>query len=127
MYEKYGKRFPNITEQEITDFWHQYQTLDVNGDGLLDYDEIGQVLESSGDRSTVQRRREYLEKHLNADDFGAIDFEQFLQLVNSITAECAGEDSAAGGKQNSGLLSGKKNLEVLRKLSLEAIPNNELF
>ena len=127
MYEKYHKRFPNITEQEITDFWHQYQTLDMNGDGLLDYDEIGHVLDSSGDRSTIQKRREYFDKHLNADSLGAIDFEHFLDLVNSITA-----DSESGGceklqRQNSGLLSGKKNLEILRKLSLEAILDNELF
>ena len=75
---------------------------------------ISGVLDSVGDRTTVQRRREYFNKHLSERELGAIDFERFLDLVNSAETSC-------------GLLSGKRNLEILRKLPLEDILRNGLF
>ena len=106
------------------------QTLDINGDGLLDYDEIKQFLDSSGDTTAVKKvLREYFDNHLDADTLGEIDFMSFLDLVNSITVDNNYEDDSGTTvqRQNSGLLSGKKTVEILRKLSLETILNNQLF
>ena len=40
MYDKYRKEFPGITEQEINDLKLQFQTFDLNQDGLIDYNEL---------------------------------------------------------------------------------------
>ena len=105
--------------------------MDINGDGLLDYDEIKQFLDSSGDTTAVKKvLREYFDNHLDADTLGEIDFMSFLDLVNSITVDNNCENACDGStvqRQNSGLLSGKKTVEILRKLSLETILNNQLF
>lgn len=74
MYEKYKKDFPNITEQELMDLKMQFQTFDLNMDGLIDYNELGQVLDDLGDKSSIERRRQYFED-MDADGSGAIDFE----------------------------------------------------
>merc|ERR1711948_191109 len=79
MYETYKKDFPNITEQELMDLKLQFQTFDLNMDGLIDYNELGQVLDDLGDKSSQQRRKQYFDD-MDADGSGAIDFEEFLHL-----------------------------------------------
>lgn len=79
MFDKYRERFPEITEQEIFDLKLQFQTFDLNRDGLIDYNELGQVLDDLGDRSVAARRQQYFDE-MDVDGSGAIDFEEFLAV-----------------------------------------------
>lgn len=79
MFDKYREQFPEITEQEIFDLKLQFQTFDLNRDGLIDYNELGQVLDDLGDRSVGARRQQYFDE-MDVDGSGAIDFEEFLAV-----------------------------------------------
>lgn len=79
MFDKYREQFPEITEQEIFDLKLQFQTFDLNRDGLIDYNELGQVLDDLGDRSVAARRQQYFDE-MDVDGSGAIDFEEFLAV-----------------------------------------------
>merc|ERR1712099_32937 len=129
MYETYKKDFPNITEQELMDLKLQFQTFDLNMDGLIDYNELGQVLDDLGDKSSQTRRKQYFDD-MDADGSGAIDFEEFLHLIDSISASKYDVDNPQDqDKKDIGLLCnvGKQNLHTLRQLSLDEKLNNNLF
>ncbi|XP_057295745.1 uncharacterized protein LOC130624193 [Hydractinia symbiolongicarpus] len=79
-HKKYVEKFPKFTLGEISDLKLQFQTFDLNQDGLIDCNELMQVLDDLGDKSSLEKRQEYFEE-IDEDGSGAIDFEEFMGLI----------------------------------------------
>ena len=57
-----------------------FNTVDASGDGLIDYDEIGQLLQILGQRFTQAELRDIV-RRLDTDGNGTVDFDEFVELV----------------------------------------------
>jgi len=122
--EHFLLRFPNFSENELSDLRLQFQTFDLNQDNLIDYKELMQVLDDLGDTSGPERREQYFQE-VDEDGSGAIDFEEFIGLIHRLQYEQ--EDDRE--MNNLGLLCklGGENLQTLRKISLSEKLLNGLF
>ncbi|KAL9980970.1 hypothetical protein ACROYT_G009619 [Oculina patagonica] len=74
------EEFPEFKEGDIVDLRLQFQTFDLNQDGIIDFKELMQVLDDLGDRSEPSVRQQYFNE-IDKDGSGAIDFEEFLALI----------------------------------------------
>ncbi|EDO50072.1 predicted protein [Nematostella vectensis] len=79
-YEELKEMYPKFEIGDIIDLRLQYQTFDINQDGVIDFSELMQVLDDLGDRSDVSVREAYFHQ-IDMDNSGAIDFEEFLTLI----------------------------------------------
>jgi len=68
------KRKTQVALQEM------FSSVDASGDGLIDYDEIGQLLQILGQRFTQAELRDIV-RRLDTDGNGTVDFDEFVELV----------------------------------------------
>ncbi|XP_013419291.1 uncharacterized protein LOC106179995 [Lingula anatina] len=76
-------RFPQWDEEDIWELKAEFQTFDFNQDGILDFNELTELLDTMGDDSSEGLRLLGL-RAINFKDSQGIDFEQFLQYVYNI-------------------------------------------
>ncbi|XP_066921924.1 uncharacterized protein [Clytia hemisphaerica] len=114
------EKFPNFTQQKISDLKLQFTAFDLNHDGLIDYHEMMQVLDDLGNSSSDATREEYFAE-IDEDGSGAIDFEEFLGLIYSLQHE------KTRGQSDLLYQVGQDNISVLRELTLSEKLLNGLF
>jgi hypothetical protein len=61
-----------------------FQMFDVSGDGVVDFEEFCAILNDFGDKATPEIRMKYFSK-AKTDEFGAIDFDDFLMIMYELT------------------------------------------
>ncbi|MFN6465810.1 MAG: EF-hand domain-containing protein [Nostoc sp. DedVER02] len=69
-----------IDEQEIGKLWQAFKVLDVDGNGSISTDELGEVMRSLGQNPTEAGLRDLI-KEIDVDLSGTIDFEEFKTLM----------------------------------------------
>ncbi|MFN6486910.1 MULTISPECIES: EF-hand domain-containing protein [unclassified Nostoc] len=69
-----------IDEQEIEKLWQAFKVLDVDGNGSISTDELGEVMRSLGQNPTETGLRDLI-KEIDVDLSGTIDFEEFKTLM----------------------------------------------
>ncbi|XP_064619574.1 uncharacterized protein LOC135483010 [Lineus longissimus] len=78
--EDMKRSFPNWKANQLIEFKSQFLMFDLNQDGLIDFEELNEVLIDLGDESSDEERRDYFNNY-DEDGSGRIDFEEFLQLL----------------------------------------------
>jgi len=78
--KKVREKYPLWTYEDLMDLKAQFQTFDINQDGLIDFEELCSVLEEIGDESTEQTRQD-LFSEMDEDGSGGIDFEEYLTII----------------------------------------------
>eukprot|EP00918_Siedleckia_nematoides_P028946 GHVU01062203.1.p1 GENE.GHVU01062203.1~~GHVU01062203.1.p1 ORF type:complete len:192 (+),score=31.00 GHVU01062203.1:380-955(+) len=116
-----AERFENFTVQDILDLKAQFQTFDLNQDGLIDFPELCAVLDELGDESDGETRKTYFDE-LDHDSSGAVDFEEFLDLIKYV-----GKDSESGNLLGHMFQEGTQNTRNVRKLSVAQQITTGLF
>lgn len=119
--ETIKNRFPHWTDEMILDLKAQFQTFDINLDGLIDFQELGHVLNELGDTSDEAARRRYFEE-LDEDGSGAIDFEEYLALIDAVLS-----GKSKLNKIGQLCQSGSENAQKLRQLSIVQQIDHGLF
>ncbi len=71
-----------INEQEIEKLWQAFKVLDVDGNGAISTEELGEVMRSLGQNPTEAGLRDLI-KEIDVDLSGTIDFEEFKTLMIS--------------------------------------------
>ncbi|WP_375513975.1 EF-hand domain-containing protein [uncultured Nostoc sp.] len=69
-----------INEQEIEKLWQAFKVLDVDGNGAISTDELGEVMRSLGQNPTETGLRDLI-KEIDVDLSGTINFEEFKTLM----------------------------------------------
>ncbi|NEU83487.1 EF-hand domain-containing protein [Nostoc sp. UIC 10630] len=69
-----------IDEQEIEKLWQAFKVLDVDGNGAISTDELGEVMRSLGQNPTETGLRDLI-KEIDVDLSGTIDFDEFKTLM----------------------------------------------
>jgi Ca2+-binding EF-hand superfamily protein len=69
-----------IDEQEIAKLWQAFKVLDVDGNGAISTNELGEVMRSLGQNPTETGLRDLI-KEIDVDLSGTIDFEEFKTLM----------------------------------------------
>ena len=69
-----------INEQEIEKLWQAFKVLDVDGNGAISTEELGEVMRSLGQNPTETGLRDLI-KEIDVDLSGTIDFEEFKTLM----------------------------------------------
>lgn len=118
-------KYPLWSYEDLMDLKAQFQTFDINQDGLIDFQELCSVLEEIGDESPESMRRElFLE--MDEDDSGGIDFEEYLTLLHTLTK---GQSALMPASECLGVLrhEGTLNAQRVRKLSVSQQIKNGLF
>ncbi|XP_068679858.1 troponin C, isotype alpha-like [Montipora foliosa] len=109
--------FPDFNEGDILDLRLQFQTFDLNQDGIIDYQELMQVLDDLGDRSDHDVREQYFQQ-IDKDGSGAIDFEEFLALIHELRKTSESFGSNEYGQIGNLCKRGTDNIQRVRKLSV---------
>jgi len=78
--KKVREKYPLWTYEDLMDLKAQFQTFDINQDGLIDFEELSSVLEEIGDESSEETRQD-LFNEMDEDGSGGIDFEEYLTLI----------------------------------------------
>lgn len=73
-----------MSETDFADLRDQFNSFDLNKDGMIDLEELCVVLDRLGDGSTPEERQQHFDT-VDTDDSGAVDFEEFLELVQRVT------------------------------------------
>jgi len=110
--ESIKARYPQWSYEQIMDLKAQFQTFDLNQDGLIDFQELCAVLDELGDRSNSESRRQYFEE-LDEDGSGAVDFDEYLTLVHSVLSGNSSLNTIGQLCKN-----GTENAQRLRQLSI---------
>jgi len=123
--KKVREKYPLWTYEDLMDLKAQFQTFDINQDGLIDFEELCSVLEEIGDESTEQTRQD-LFSEMDEDGSGGIDFEEYLTLLHTLTN---GASAMMPASQCLGVLKqeGTENAQRVRKLSVAQQIQNGLF
>nr|XP_058955344.1 uncharacterized protein LOC131782607 [Pocillopora verrucosa] len=112
------EEFPEFKESDISDLRLQFQTFDLNQDGIIDFRELTQVLDDLGDKSEPAVREQYF-SNIDKDGSGAIDFEEFLALICQLRKTNADFlQSSELGQIGSLCKRGTDNIQRVRKLSV---------
>lgn len=129
-------RFPDWKgHHDLVDIRAQFQSLDLNQDGLVDFHELCIVLDELGDRSPVRVRKKYFGE-IDIDGSGAVDFEEFVSLLYTIDKKRIAAAKMQKNKKtratkmdNLSVLckEGCENTQRVRKLSVAQQINNGLF
>ncbi|XP_020916673.2 probable calcium-binding protein CML23 [Exaiptasia diaphana] len=114
--------FPRFDMSDILDLRLQFQSFDVNQDGIIDFNELMQVLDDLGDHSDAETRQEYFQQ-IDVDGSGAIDFEEFLGLIHKLRSEAEDELGQLGNLCKRGT----DNIQRVRKLSVAQQMQTGLF
>lgn len=61
----------------------QFNSFDLNKDSMIDLEELSIVLDRLGDKSTAKERERHFDA-VDTDASGAVDFEEFLHLVQRV-------------------------------------------
>lgn len=86
--QKLLQKFPFWDVERILDLKSQFLMFDLNQDGLIDFEELCQVLDDMGDTSSVVLRRSYFDK-IDKDKSNTVDFEEFNELIYRVQfGEC---------------------------------------
>jgi len=129
--KRISQKYPGWNYEDIMDLKAQFQTFDINQDGLIDYEELKSVLDEIGDESPEELRKD-LFKQMDEDGSGGIDFEEYLTLIHHITHGHSHTTSNTGismDKNTLGVLKqeGTVNAQRVRKLSVVQQIQNGLF
>ena len=73
-----------LSDQQLADYKETFSMFDRDGDGTIDADELGTVMNSLGINPTESEIREMIEK-VDLDKNGTIDFGEFCALMISKT------------------------------------------
>ncbi|XP_078361341.1 uncharacterized protein LOC144645661 [Oculina patagonica] len=112
------EEFPEFKEGDIVDLRLQFQTFDLNQDGIIDFKELMQVLDDLGDRSEPSVRQQYFNE-IDKDGSGAIDFEEFLALIYQLRKKTdVFNERSEFGQIGSLCKRGTDNIQRVRKLSV---------
>eukprot|EP00051_Salpingoeca_urceolata_P030446 m.8905 g.8905 ORF g.8905 m.8905 type:complete len:202 (+) comp3367_c0_seq1:101-706(+) len=76
----YQRRWPDWSEEDISDLRDQFTTYDVNRDGIISIEELSTVLDDLGDTSGAEERSRQFAL-ADTDGSGGVDFEEFLELL----------------------------------------------
>eukprot|EP00128_Syssomonas_multiformis_P008941 Colp12_sorted_trinity150504_noHs@31464 len=82
-YAEIAERWPHWSEEDVHYFHRQFKKFDKNQDKSIDFNELCMMLDELGDRSTLQERQKSFAEQ-DADNSGAIDFEEFLVLIDKV-------------------------------------------
>ena len=117
-----AEQFPNLEEGAIQDFKMQFLTLDMNRDGLIDYEEFAVLLDELEDDSNEETRRGNF-SDIDIDGSGAIDFEEFLEYIHTIItySDQTRDKIALLCKQ------GSEKAKCVRRMSIVTQMENGLF
>ncbi|XP_031551458.1 calmodulin-related protein-like [Actinia tenebrosa] len=121
-FQTLAEEFPKFDMSDILDLRLQFQTFDINQDGIIDFNELMQVLDDLGDNSDEKIREEYFQQ-IDVDGSGAIDFEEFLGLIHKLRSETEDEF----GKLGSLCRRGTDNIQRVRQLSVTEQMQTGLF
>ncbi|GAA5816564.1 hypothetical protein MFLAVUS_010094 [Mucor flavus] len=75
-----------LTQEQITEYREAFQLFDRNGDGSISASELGVVLRSFGMNPSDAELQDMV-NGVDADNNGHIDFEEFLNLVKTLTPD----------------------------------------
>ncbi|XP_066296556.1 uncharacterized protein [Branchiostoma lanceolatum] len=120
-YDELIEQYPQWSVDDINAFRMQFKSFDLNQDGLIDYRELCQVLDEMGDESKEEVRRDYFAK-VDVDGSGAVDFEEFLGLIDQVTSS-----ADSGGGLGMMCSRGTESVRKLRRLTFEQQLNYGLF
>ncbi|XP_055341279.1 uncharacterized protein LOC129590205 isoform X2 [Paramacrobiotus metropolitanus] len=101
-YEEIMKKYPKLTREDIKDYQIEFKLLDLNQDGLLDFDELSQLLDNIGDNSN-REKRQLLFQEIDVDNSGLLDFDEFLTLMDILAGKPKTdqpEEGSLGARQN---------------------------
>ncbi|GAV03510.1 hypothetical protein RvY_13919 [Ramazzottius varieornatus] len=100
-YEEIMKKYPRLTKEDIKDYQIEFKLLDLNQDGLLDFDELSQLLDNIGDNSN-REKRQLLFQEIDVDNSGLLDFDEFLTLMDILAGKPRRTDAQddVGDRQN---------------------------
>ena len=115
-------QYPMWTSDDILDFKAQFQSFDINQDGLIDFHELSCVLTELGDESDLATR-ETLFREMDVDNSGGIDFEEYLELLYHVLEE-KGEGTRAIAMLNQDTT---ENSQKVRRLSVVQQIEHGLF
>ncbi|CAG7834613.1 unnamed protein product [Allacma fusca] len=91
------KSFPRWDTNIINRQRAIFQVFDANCDGAVDYEEFNTVLSEFGDKTPPEIRLKYFCR-AKTDEFGALDFDDFLNICYELTGneiECPSDRSLA--------------------------------
>ena len=74
-----GQKFVLSKEQQ-SELKEAFEVFDVNGDGNIDADELGMILEAVGRKMTLEQVQDAIAKIDSSGD-GEIGYDEFLQLM----------------------------------------------
>merc|ERR1712178_187836 len=123
--KKVREKYPLWTYEDLMDLKAQFQTFDINQDGLIDFEDLKSVLEEIGDESSEETRQN-LFNEMDEYGSGGIDFEGYLTLLHTLTK---GASAMMPASQCLGVLQqeGTENAQRVRKLSVAQQIQNGLL
>ncbi|XP_028394071.1 calmodulin-like [Dendronephthya gigantea] len=69
-----------FTDQELLEYWQAFSVFDVDGDGTISTEELGNVMKSLGQNLT-QEEIQTMIREIDTDGNGTVDFNEFLSLI----------------------------------------------
>jgi hypothetical protein len=79
-----GWNLPIIERMKST-----FEVFDVGGDGLVDFEEMNEILDDFGDESGPEERKIHFDQ-ADTEAAGALDFEEFLTMMYDLTMKAGG-------------------------------------
>jgi plastin-1 len=78
------KKYPSVSQDEMSDLINQFNQIDTNGSGRVDKAKVLQTLQASGE--SYDRARETL-KHVSVDASGKVELEDWVELNAKLRSE----------------------------------------
>merc|ERR1712107_469240 len=73
-----------LSKEEINEYRETFNRFDADGNGSIDAEELGKLIRVLG-LNPSDGEVDQLRKEIDEDESGDIDFEEFLELMNSTT------------------------------------------
>ena len=95
--------FPGWNVTVIERMKSTFAVFDVGGDGLVDFEELCEILDEFGDANSEEERKFHFDI-ADSDKSGSLDFEAFLIMMYNLTMKTAKPSEVAGPSTGSNVI-----------------------
>jgi len=116
------KDLPALTKEQIAEFKDAFSLFDEDGDGTITTKELSTVMRNLGEKVTDKEAADLIAE-VDVDGSGAIDFEEFCELMQKKMAESAEEGGCLEAfreydMSGKGVIRAEELKNLLRKLQV---------